>query len=181
MRIVGGESRGRKLCLPPSAEVRPTTDRVREALFSTISSMREIKGLRVLDLFAGSGVLGIEALSRGARFCLFVEQEAELGAFIGGSLSAFGYEEFSEVLCHDAYEFLAGSRQSRSVGGGNGRVYDLVFADPPYRDLDEKRLFTLLVSSGMIHEETLLVVDQFPLDYDMKHAATRYFETAKRR
>lgn len=119
MRVVAGELRGRRLAAPAGPVTRPTADRVREALFSILG---DVSGLRVLDLFAGSGALGIEALSRGASQAVFVDSSRRAVAAIRSNLTALGLE--APVHRQDALAFLAGS------GGGAG--FDLAFLDPPY-------------------------------------------------
>ena len=117
MRVVAGEFGGRRLAAPPARGTRPTADRVREALFSMLG---DVSGLRVLDLFAGSGALGIEALSRGAASATFVESDPRAAAVIRENLAALGAE--GEVKRQDAVVFLAAQRGT----------FDLVLADPPY-------------------------------------------------
>jgi 16S rRNA (guanine966-N2)-methyltransferase len=117
MRIVAGELRGRRLTAPRGVRTRPTADRVREALFSMLG---DVSGARVLDLYAGSGALGIEALSRGAESAVFVERDPRAVAAIERNLASMGLEE--EVVKKDAVRFLA-----RTEG-----MFDLVFCDPPY-------------------------------------------------
>jgi 16S rRNA (guanine966-N2)-methyltransferase len=120
MRIVAGRHKGRRLRAPTGAGTRPTADRVREALFSILGPM---DGLRVLDLYAGSGALGLEALSRGARSATFVESARPALAAIRANLAATG--EDAEVVSADALVWLRGAAE----GGG---AFDLVFCDPPY-------------------------------------------------
>jgi 16S rRNA (guanine966-N2)-methyltransferase len=122
MRIIAGEWRGRPLKAPPGAATRPTSDRVREALFSILAA--RIPGSRVLDLFAGSGALGLEALSRGAKSAAFVDDAAPAIRAIAANLKAFGAD--AEVHKADALRFLDAARRDRAQ-------YDLVFLDPPYR------------------------------------------------
>jgi 16S rRNA (guanine966-N2)-methyltransferase len=117
VRVVAGEFKGRRLHAPHGARTRPTADRVREALFSMLG---DVSGARVLDLYAGSGALGIEALSRGAEFALFVERDRQALAALRRNLEAVGSD--AEVRAQDALRFLA-----RPDG-----VFDLVFCDPPY-------------------------------------------------
>jgi 16S rRNA (guanine966-N2)-methyltransferase len=117
VRIVAGEYGGRRLHAPRGTRTRPTADRVREALFSMLG---DVSGARVLDLYAGSGALGIEALSRGAASAVFVERDARAAATIKRNLDALGAE--AEVRRQDALRFLA---------SGEG-PFDLVFCDPPY-------------------------------------------------
>jgi 16S rRNA (guanine966-N2)-methyltransferase len=121
MRVVAGEFRGRRIALPKGAPTRPTADRVREALFSMLA---DVSGARVVDLFAGSGALGIEALSRGAAAATFVENDARAVATIRANLESLGLEP--SVVRRDALGFLG------SYAGTGGPPFDLVFCDPPY-------------------------------------------------
>jgi 16S rRNA (guanine966-N2)-methyltransferase len=119
LRVVAGEFRGRRLVAPPrrSAAVRPTSDRVREALFSILG---DIAGTRVLDLFCGTGALGIEAISRGAAFATFVDTHT---ALVRRNVAELGIGDRCEVVRSDARAFLRRVR----------RKFDLVLCDPPYR------------------------------------------------
>jgi 16S rRNA (guanine966-N2)-methyltransferase len=119
VRVVAGEFKGRRLHAPRGARTRPTADRVREAIFSMLG---DVSGARVLDLYAGSGALGIEALSRGAGSALFVERDSGALAALRRNLDAVGAA--AEVRRQDALRFLA---------RGEG-TFDLVFCDPPYDD-----------------------------------------------
>ena len=121
MRVIAGTAGGRRLKAPPGCGTRPTADRVREAMFSSIGD--EIDGADVLDLFAGSGALGIEALSRGARWATFVERDERAAAVVRDNLAAAGLSERATVVRGDAAAFV-----SRSAG----RRYAVVFCDPPY-------------------------------------------------
>lgn len=121
MRVIAGAFGGRPLVAPRGRETRPTGDRVREALFSILA---DVRGLRVLDLFAGSGALGIEALSRGAASAVFVDSSAAAVAAIRRNLQSLGIE--AEVVPRPALRFLQAAR-------ADARQYDLVFLDPPYR------------------------------------------------
>ena len=118
MRVIAGRYRGRRLQAPSGTDVRPTSDRVREALFSILG---DIEGLRVLDLFAGSGALGIEALSRGAASAVLVENDREALEAIRRNLEPLG-DAGARVVRAEAVAWLR-------AGGG---PYDLVFLDPPY-------------------------------------------------
>ena len=119
LRIVGGEWRGRRLRLASGSAIRPTPDRVRETLFNWLQHV--IRGARCLDLFAGSGALGIEALSRGAREVTFVEQDARAARDIRSALAEFGGTE-PRVQVADALAFLRGATSP----------FDVVFLDPPF-------------------------------------------------
>ena len=119
LRVVAGQHRGRRLRTPPGRGTRPTSDRVREALFSILGP---VEGMRVLDLFAGSGALGIEALSRGAASATFVESDRRAAAAIRANLDAVG--ESAEIAARDALAWL------RSPPPGT--AFELVMLDPPY-------------------------------------------------
>src|SRR4051812_294258 len=121
MRVIAGRHKGRRLIAPKGAKTRPTSDRVREALFSILGE--RVQGAAVLDLFAGSGALGIEALSRGAAAATFVDDDPAAIAALTRNLEAI---EGGEAIKADARRHL---RQAREAG----RQYDLVFLDPPYR------------------------------------------------
>ena len=123
MRVVAGQFGGRALVAPRGRATRPTSDRVREALFSILGA-GSVEGARVLDLFAGSGALGIEALSRGASEAVLVDSSAAAVAAIRRNLSALGVH--AEVRRQDAVAYLRGASR-------DARQYDLVFLDPPYR------------------------------------------------
>jgi 16S rRNA (guanine966-N2)-methyltransferase len=119
VRVVAGEFKGRRLQAPRGRRTRPTADRVREALFSMLG---DVSGARVLDLYAGSGALGIEALSRGAESAVFVERDQQALTALRRNLEAVGAD--ADVRRQDVLRFLA-----RSEG-----TFDLVFCDPPYDD-----------------------------------------------
>ena len=121
MRIIAGEWRGRKLVAPAGAATRPTADRVRETLFSMLGSrLGSFEDLRVADLYAGSGALGLEALSRGAAFACFVDQDPRAIAAIRANVAALGADDRTRILARSA-ENLPAEQQ-----------FDLIFADPPY-------------------------------------------------
>lgn len=123
MRVIAGRLGGRRLKAPPGRVTRPTSDRVREALFSMLG---EVTGARVLDLFAGSGALGIEALSRGARRAVFVERDGMAARALGENLAALGIDaEEGEWRRIEAAQALRSARAGKET-------YDLVFIDPPY-------------------------------------------------
>lgn len=125
MRIVGGAHRGRKLIAPDGLNVRPTTDRVREALFSILEARGALQGAKVLDLFSGSGALGLEALSRGADFVLFVEQDADARGAIRTNVETLSATGASRIFKRDATKL--GTRPSDKED-----PFGLVFLDPPY-------------------------------------------------
>lgn len=123
MRIIAGKYRGRVLKSPPSLRTRPTSDRLRETLFNIIAP--KIAGARFLDLCAGSGAVGIEALSRGAAYVAFVDQSREMCALIGENVEAFKFSKDDIAInCKEASEWLRGY---------DGHVFDVIFFDPPYK------------------------------------------------
>jgi len=131
VRIIGGNWRGRRVTLPVGAGVRPTGDRVRETLFNWLAPI--IDGARCLDLFAGSGALGLEALSRGARETIFVERDAAAVGQLVRNLEQFECRRAS-VVHGDALRFLERTP----------RPFDIVFVDPPFGEIDLQNLCTLL-------------------------------------
>lgn len=135
VRIIAGEWRGRRIEVASGAEIRPTPDRVRETLFNWLAPV--LPGMHCLDLYAGTGVLGIEALSRGAAESWFVEQDAEAAQALELVLSRFGGpgQDKGRVLRADARRWLAGPVP---------RSFDLVFLDPPYAENELGNLCTLL-------------------------------------
>ena len=126
MRVVAGKFRGRPLATPDHEGTRPTSDRVRESLFNILAhgiDDFQLEGARVIDLFAGTGALGIEALSRGAAYCLFVEQSADARALIRRNVEAFGLAGETRIFRRDATDLGP---------AGRGDRFDLAFLDPPY-------------------------------------------------
>ena len=122
MRVITGTAKGRQLKTPKGLSTRPTADRVKEGIFSIIQF--EVEGRRVLDLFAGSGQLGIEALSRGAARAVFVDQGAEPIALIKENLQKTGLSDRATVVRSDYQSYLSGAREQ----------FDIVFLDPPYAE-----------------------------------------------
>ncbi len=133
VKIIAGSARNISIELPGSA--RPTLSRVREGMFSSIHFELLDGGARCLDLFAGSGALGIEALSRGAEFCLFVDNNRSACTIIRNNLKITNFEEQSEVMLTDAKSFV------KSIQNGYENSFDFIFFDPPYED---KELYSLI-------------------------------------
>ena len=153
MRVVGGRLRGRNLAAPASREIRPTADRLRESLFNILVHAYEnpVEDARVLDLFAGTGALGIEAISRGAGFALFVDNGAEARALLRNTVEALGLGGVTKVFRRDA----------TNLGPAHPvEPFSLVFLDPPYgKGLAEKALASLR-DGGWLTKEALLVVEE---------------------
>jgi 16S rRNA (guanine966-N2)-methyltransferase len=162
-RVIAGEAGGRRLAVPGGRDTRPTSDRAREALFSTIVSMLgSLAGTRVLDLYAGSGAVGLEALSRGADHVLLVEQGTRATRVIRENIEAIGLP--GAVLAADRVERVlargpapAGSRDSTEGGR-----YDVVFADPPYAlaDTTVSQVLSLLAGQGWLAPGALVIVER---------------------
>ncbi len=150
MRIISGTSRGRKLVTPKNRSLRPTSDRVKESIFNILRE--EIEGRMVLDLFAGTGNLGIEALSRGARKAIFVEKRRHALGLIQRNLAQFGLEERSEVLPMDTNRAIGILKQ-------RGKTFDLIFMDPPYEKGLIEIILTRLNSHPIYHRDSILVIE----------------------
>jgi len=153
MRVVGGRLKGRSLAPPSSRDIRPTADRLRESLFNILVHAYgdPITGARVLDLFAGTGALGIEAVSRGAAFALFVDNGAEARALLRNNVEALGLGGVTKVYRRDA----------SNLGPAHPmEPFSLVFLDPPYRmKLAEKALASLR-DGGWLTSGALLLVEE---------------------
>lgn len=153
MRIVGGKFRGRTLAAPRSHDIRPTSDRLRESLFNILVHSYDLprEGTRVLDLFAGTGALGIEALSRGAASAVFVETGVEGRGLIRQNMETFGLNGVARILRRDAAEL-----------GPAGTIgpFDLAFCDPPYgKGLGEKALASA-AAGGWLKPGALCVLEE---------------------
>ncbi len=150
MRVITGSARGRKLQEPKDQSVRPTTDMVKEAMFSIIQF--DVPGRRVLDLFAGTGQLGIEALSRGARECVFVDDSPASVARVRKILETCRMQVQAQVVRGDALEYIAKGRCGK---------FDIVLLDPPYqaglyeRVLGDLFLFDISTVGGIILVESM--------------------------
>lgn len=154
MRVVGGRLRGRPLTAPHDERVRPTSDRVREAIFNILThgiEGFEIEGARVIDLFAGTGALGVEALSRGADYCLFVDDDAASRALIRRNVEAFGLTGQTKIFRRDATD----------LGDlGRGAAYRLAFADPPYGKGLAERALTSLAAGHWLEDGAIAVLEE---------------------
>ncbi len=153
MRIVSGKFRGRSLQAPKSQAIRPTSDRIRESLFNVISHnySDNLDNTRVLDLFAGTGALGIEALSRGARFTLFIENSIEGRGLLRQNIENFSLQGHSKVFRRDVTE----------LGPiGSMTPFDLVFADPPYGCGFGEKAAAGLVAGNWLSPSGLFVLEE---------------------
>jgi 16S rRNA (guanine966-N2)-methyltransferase len=153
VRIAGGRFRGRALVVPQDARVRPTSDKVRQAIFNMLHHAAfaiELEGARAADLFAGTGALGLEALSHGASFVLFVDDAAESRALIRRNVEALNLTGASKIWRRDA----------TSLGpAGAGGPFDLVFLDPPYRKGLVAPALASLAQGGWLAPAALIVAE----------------------
>jgi 16S rRNA (guanine966-N2)-methyltransferase len=154
MRIVAGKFRGARIEAPRGLQTRPTSDRVRQALFNVLTHgapRLELAGLRVLDLFAGSGALGLEALSRGARFCLFIEESAEARAAIRRNVESLGLTGMTKIWRRDA---------TKLGESGTLQSFDLIFCDPPYGEGLAERALAAAVEGGWVAQAAVAVLEE---------------------
>ncbi|WP_109474763.1 16S rRNA (guanine(966)-N(2))-methyltransferase RsmD [Ornithinimicrobium cavernae] len=153
-RIIAGRLGGRRLSTPRGAATRPTSDRVREAVFSRVESLMDLEGARVLDLYAGSGALGLEAVSRGAGFAVLVESDRRTARLIEANVT--------ELRLRGAARVHAESVDRVLERGPGGQPFDLALLDPPY-PLGEEELtgvLTLLVDQGWLTPQALVLVER---------------------
>ncbi len=150
MRVIAGTARRLHLKTPEGSHTRPTTDRIKETLFNMIQD--EVYGSVFVDLYAGSGAIGIEALSRGAKKCYFAENTKEPLACIKENLIVTKLNDKAEILKMDAVSAL------KQIENTINHV-DIIFLDPPYQKEEEKRVLTHLSSSNIIDDETLIIVE----------------------
>jgi 16S rRNA (guanine966-N2)-methyltransferase len=153
MRIVGGRLRGRALAAPKSRAIRPTADRLRESLFNILAHAYAdpVTGARVLDLFAGTGALGLEALSRGAAFALFVDDAAEARALLRENIAALGLAGVTRVFRRDAAKLGAAHPLA---------PFSLAFLDPPYGQGLAEQALAGAHTGGWLAKDALVVVEE---------------------
>ncbi|WP_229399409.1 16S rRNA (guanine(966)-N(2))-methyltransferase RsmD [Micromonospora okii] len=153
-RIVAGTLGGRRIAAPPGAGTRPTSDRVREALFSAVQADVDLTGARFADLYAGSGAVGLEALSRGAAHVLLVESDARA--------ARVARENIATLRAAPAVRLVTGKVATVLAAGPDGGPYDVVFADPPYAVPGEEitAMLTALVGGGWLAADALVVVER---------------------
>jgi 16S rRNA (guanine966-N2)-methyltransferase len=171
MRVVGGRLRGRTLATPKSMDIRPTADRLRESLFNILAHGYgdPVTGARVLDLFAGTGALGIEAASRGAEFVLFVDDGAEARALIRGNVETLGLGGTTRIFRRDATK----------LGPAHPlEPFSLAFLDPPYGKGLAEMALTAARDGGWLIPGALIVVEEA---VSAKFAAPEGFEDCERR
>lgn len=152
MRVIAGKYKGRQLRTVTDLSVRPATSRVKGSIFNILQNRVDWPGLKVLDLFAGSGSLGIEALSRGAQHVVFVENSRRAATHLEQNVSLVDAAEQCEIVVSDVFDYIARSRT----------VFDIVFADPPYKFEILNRLPSLVFQSGVVSPDGYLIIEHPP-------------------
>jgi 16S rRNA (guanine966-N2)-methyltransferase len=155
MRVTAGRFGGRALAAPDNARVRPTSDKVRQAVFNILAhkdfgASFSLEGARVIDLFAGTGALGLEALSRGARYCLFIDDAAESRALIRQNVEAFGLTGITKIWRRDATDLGENSMNE---------AFSVAFLDPPYRKNLVPLALRSLSDGGWLAPNAIIVVE----------------------
>lgn len=163
MRVITGTARGRKLKELEGYETRPTTDRVKEGIFNIIQF--DIEGRKVLDLFAGTGQLGIEALSRGAAAAVFVEQRRDAAALVRDNLKLTGLAEHGKVVCGEALAYVSSAKET----------FDLIFIDPPYAANLWKNTINAISQFDILSNHGIMICES-PLEREMPQVAPPYYQ-----
>jgi 16S rRNA (guanine966-N2)-methyltransferase len=166
MRVTGGIGKGRRLKVPPGSRVRPTSDKVKQALFNILGE--KVKGASFLDLYAGTGGVGIEALSRGAEKVVFIDDSRDSLQAVKKNVEQTGFNDRAQVIPHRAETFLRKTNER----------FDLVFLDPPY-SLEVETPLTLVWESGVLNPGAIVVAEHFKKQASVPQAGglTLYRET----
>lgn len=171
MRITGGEACGRVITAPPGLDIRPTSSKVRQAFFNILA--HKINGCRFLDLCAGTGLMGIEALSRGAASLVSIETNKVFAKQVQANLKHLGYAGQSEVIITDV---------ARALPILTEKSFDIIFADPPYKDALVKKLPELIGKYDLLDDEGLFILEhlktlapKIPVDSQLECSSTRNY------
>lgn len=169
MRIIAGKFRSRLIKVPQTGNVRPTTDRNREAIFNYLSNIIDFEGIRVLDLYAGSGALGLEALSRGAGYIDFVEKSYKVAAVLKSNIAALDSTENCNVILSEAVKY---SRVEPI------KKYDLILADPPFFKDDIHIVVKNLLHNNFLDASGIMIVERSiqTKETDATHFQKDYFK-----
>src|SRR3989338_727780 len=152
MRVIAGEAKGRRLASPKSNLIRPVLDQVKEAVFNILF---DVTDWTVLDLFAGTGSMGIEALSRGAKEAVFADDSKESLKLIGKNIDLCGFADRANVFYLSAAKTIA-------ILSKKQKKFDLIFVDPPYEKRFVKKTLNKLANSFLLHDETIIIVEHHP-------------------
>ncbi len=155
MRIISGQYRGRKIVTVRDRTVRPTTDRAKQSIFDTLSNKLCFEGIKVLDLFAGSGSLGLEALSRGAASVVFVELNSAVIKTLQKNIDSLGCSNQTQIIQADVFRYLRHAEE----------MFDLVFADPPYKLETIGTIPNAIFDSGVLYENSYVVMEHSKESY----------------
>lgn len=153
MRIISGCRRGHKLFEFEGQDVRPTTDRVKESMFNVIQSY--VPGARVLDMFAGSGALSFEALSRGAQHAVLLDKDSRSIALINKNIDALGFGDLCTVINRSCFDYIKGT----------GERFDIVFLDPPYNKGFIEPALDAVIENGVLSEDGIVVLESDNTDF----------------
>lgn len=151
MRIVGGKYKGRKLATPATQKIRPTTDRTRESLFNILSNKIDFEDVRIIDVFAGTGALGLEAMSRGGAFVLFIEKSAEGRGLLRENTQALALQGKSKISKRDATKL--GKLDA-------GAKFDVAFLDPPYANQLGEKAVAQLIEGDWLSDEVMVILEE---------------------
>lgn len=153
-RIIAGTHGGRRLATPPGMQTRPTSEKVREAFFSSLSALTDLDGARFADLYAGSGAVGLEALSRGAEHLLLIESDPRVARVIRDNIVL--------LRAGSAARLVTGKVATVLAAGPEGAPYDIVFIDPPYKVTDDEvtALQSALVSGGWLAPDAVVAIER---------------------
>ncbi|NLB28708.1 MAG: 16S rRNA (guanine(966)-N(2))-methyltransferase RsmD [Clostridiales bacterium] len=146
MRVISGSAKGRKLESPKNYDIRPTGEMVKEAVFSIIQV--KVPEARVLDLFSGTGQLGIEALSRGADFCVFVDESRDMLALTERNIARAGFQKLSKTVCADALKYIENSERA-----------DIIFIDPPYDANLTEKILEKIIEFDILREHGIIICE----------------------
>ncbi|NLP33834.1 MAG: 16S rRNA (guanine(966)-N(2))-methyltransferase RsmD [Clostridiales bacterium] len=171
MRVIAGKARRLQLKTPEGYDTRPTSDKIKETLFNIINPY--LADADFLDLFSGSGAIGIEALSRGAKYTAFVEKDRAALSCIRTNLKTTKLEDQAQIFALDVMEAIHALEIS-------GKVFDIVFIDPPYNQLLEKKVLLALQNSNIIYCDTMIIVET-SLDTDFSYLKDTKFQIVRRK
>jgi 16S rRNA (guanine966-N2)-methyltransferase len=157
MRIISGKFKGRTIKFPKSKLVRPTTDKVKESIFNYLNNIIDFEDIKVCDIYAGSGSLGLEALSRGAGLTHFVEKDFFVSKTLRENIEALGVEDSTRIYRMEALRFFSQTGHE---------VYDLILADPPFFKDDIHKVVKKIIANGFLSESGIMIVERSIQTYE---------------